>query len=107
MINDPFKCNATGKHRYPTPGDAKKTIINKLSHNKSKNRSKKAAGKSTLKRYYHCSHCNGFHLTSSEYINKNTFSKMKKEYAQKSKGLIVSQEEALLWKKDSLPFPKI
>jgi hypothetical protein len=32
---------------------------------------------------------------------------MHQEFKQKSKGLIISQEEALLWKKDSLPFPKI
>jgi hypothetical protein len=107
MINDPLKCDATGKRRYPTPGDAKKTLLSKLAHNKYKNRSKKAAGKSSMKRYYYCSHCKGFHLTSADYINKNKFKKMHQEFKQKSKGLIVSQEEALLWKKDSLPFPKI
>ena len=107
MINNPFKCSATGKCRYPTPGDAKKTLISKLSHNKSKNRSKKACGKSTLKRYYRCQHCNGYHLTSSDYMSKEAFSKVHKEYQKRVKGLIITPQEALNWKKDSLPFPKI
>lgn len=107
MINNPLKCSATGKSRYPTPGDAKKTLISKLSHNKSKKRSKKAAGKSTMRRYYRCPHCKGYHLTSSEYKSKGAFAEIHKEYNQKTKGLIITQEEALKWKKDSLPFPKI
>lgn len=107
MIHDPLKCNATGKKRYPTPGDAKRTLLSKLAHNKYKKRSKKAAGKSSLKRYYHCSYCKGFHLTSANYVSKTAFDRQYKEFAEKSKGLIISQEEALDWKKDSLPFPKL
>lgn len=106
MINDPLKCNATGKRRYPTPGDAKNAIQKLQAFNRSKNRSKKAAGKSSLKRYYQCHLCKGFHLTSSEYKSKRSYTKKIDEFKKNTQGLIVTEEEALRWKKNSLPFPK-
>lgn len=107
MITNELKCSATGKRRYPTSGDAKRTIESKLSINRSKNRSKKSVGKSTLKRYYRCTHCKGYHLTSWDYKSVKTYKKEQELLKQKTKGLIITKEEALKWKKDSLPFPKI
>lgn len=107
MITDALRCQATGKRRYPTPGDAKASIQTKMCANRSKGRRKKAVGKSTLKRHYYCPHCKGFHLTSSEYGSKQNYIKKVTEYKKKIKGLVLSPEEALQWKKNSLPFPKI
>jgi hypothetical protein len=104
-MNKRLKCDATGKTRFATPGEAKAIIISYKSHNRSKNKNKKAAGKSSLKRYYICKHCKGYHLTSDEYKSRSTFNEIHKQYAVKTKGLIVTQEEAARWKADSLKFP--
>lgn len=108
MITNELKCSATGKSRYPTPGDAKHAIFVIARRNHGKNRNKKMTGKGGAKRYYKCSHCNGFHLTSTNYRTVRAYMKERiKENEHRSKGLIISNEEALQWKKDSLPFPKI
>ncbi len=107
MITNELKCDATGKRRYPTPGDAKRTIESKTHINRAKKRNKKGVGKSGLKRYYHCPHCKGYHLTSWEYKPVKSYKREQELYKQKTKGLIITPEEALKWKKNSLPFPKI
>jgi len=61
-----LKCEATGKTRFATPGEAKSIMIRYKSHNRAKNKNKKAAGKSSLKRYYIYKHCKGYHLTSDD-----------------------------------------
>lgn len=101
------KCFATGKRRYATPGDAKKAIISTKAHNNLNRSSKKATGKNKIKRYYSCTFCKGFHLSSQDYTSIRKNAKLKREEAKKSKGLIVTKHEVEDWKKDSLPFPKI
>jgi hypothetical protein len=107
MITNVLKCEATGKSRYPTPGDAKNAILIISRRNRTSNRHKKITGKDKIKRYYKCNHCKGFHLTSNDYKPTRTLQKEKLLNAERSKGLIITNEEALQWKKDSLPFPKI
>lgn len=107
MTVNALKCNATGKSRYPTPGDAKRAILTITRRNRGKNRHKKITGKNGVKRYYRCSHCKGYHLTSNEYKTIRAYNKEKQKDAERSKGLIITNEEALQWKKDSLPFPKL
>lgn len=107
MITNVLKCSATGKSRYPTPGDAKRAILTINRRNRSSNRHKKITGKNKIKRYYKCNHCKGFHLTSNEYKPTRALHKEKLLNAERSKGLIITSEEALQWKKDSLPFPKL
>lgn len=107
MIINVLKCDATGKSRYPTPGDAKRAILTISRRNRSKNRHKKITGRAGVKRYYRCNHCKGYHLTSNDYKTTRAYNKEKQLEAIKSKGLVITTEEALKWKKDSLPFPKI
>lgn len=107
MIINVLKCEATGKSRYPTPGDAKKAIATIARRNRGKNRSKKITGKGGVKRSYHCAYCNGYHLTSADYKNIREQRKEMQLKRQKAVGLVITDEEALNWKKDSLPFPKI
>lgn len=107
MIINVLKCEATGKSRYPTPGDAKHAILTIARRNRSKHRSKKTTGKGGVKRSYHCSYCNGYHLTSANYKNIREQRKEIQLKQQKAAGLVITDEEALKWKKDSLPFPKI
>ena len=107
MINEQVKCNATGKKRYPTPGDAKRAIEIKTHINRSRMKNKKGVGKSGLKRCYHCHHCKGYHITSWEYKPVKTYKRERALYNKKTEGLIITPEQALKWKKDSLPFPKI
>ena len=107
MNTNVLKCEATGKSRYPTPGDAKYAILIICRRNRGRNRHKKITGKDKIKRYYKCNYCKGFHLTSNDYKPVRELNKEKEKKAQMSKGLIITNEEALQWKKDSLPFPKI
>ena len=107
MIINVLKCNATGKSRYPTPGDAKHAILTIGRRNRGKNRHKKITGKNKIKRYYKCNYCKGYHLTSNDYKPLRELNKEKKLDAERCKGLIITNDEALQWKKDSLPFRKI
>ena len=107
MITNVLKCEATGKSRYPTPGDAKRAILTISRRNRGKNRHKKITGKAGVKRSYHCAYCNGYHLTSADYKSIRQQRKEMQLKQQKVIGLVITDEEALNWKKDSLPFPKI
>lgn len=102
-----LKCSATGKTRFATIGEAKNKMISYKAHNRSKNKSKRGAGKSSLKRTYLCKHCGGYHLTSEDYKSRNNFNEIHKQYVIKSKGLILTKEEAAVWKADSITFPNI
>jgi len=105
----PTKCEATGKSRFSTPGEAKEAMLRIKSYSRNKNQRGKRIqrkGKPGLKRFYHCSHCNGFHFTSMEtYPSHVSKSKNLKQKLKHFKGLIKSEEEGLDWKADSLPFP--
>lgn len=54
------KCKRTGKDRHNTEDEAQKRVkvLSKT------NRSRKPV------RYYHCEHCNGYHLTSKVMVMK-------------------------------------
>lgn len=106
------KCMATGKTRYPTGGDAKnamqkikakKTVYNSITLKRIKRRN----GKASQCRFYYCSHCKGYHLTSSEAalttkgIEKRFYDKIKSHPV-----LILTEDQAKDWKADGLPFPE-
>lgn len=105
------KCKASGKTRYPSPGEAKEAILKikakKNAYNSTtRKRLKRRGGKAAQCRHYHCVHCNGFHLTSSPaVITQNEIEKKYKERVRSTKGLVLTKEEAADWKADSLPFP--
>lgn len=108
----PSKCFATGKTRYPTPGDAK-TAMNKLKAKLSvydpllKKRVKRRIGKPQLCRFYYCSHCKGWHLTSKEAkLTNKSIEKKFLDLVGKQSNLIRTQDQAGDWKADSLPFPE-
>jgi hypothetical protein len=105
------KCKASGKTRFSSPGDAKQAIL-KIKAKKNaydsttRKRLKRRGGKPDQCRYYHCVHCNGFHLTSNQApITQNEIQKKFKERVRSTKGLVLSKEEAADWKADGLPFP--
>jgi hypothetical protein len=105
------KCTATGKTRFTNQGEAK-TAIQKLKAKKTVysnvtlKRIKRRNGKIEQCRYYHCKHCKGWHLTSNN-ANLNSKSIEKRFYDRigKSTNLILTQDQAVDWKADSLPFP--
>lgn len=107
------KCTATGKTRYPTPGDAK-TAMQKLKAKKTtynsitKKRMKRRAGKPDQCRYYRCPHCKGFHLTSSEaaLTNKSIEKRFYDKIKSQPDTLILTAKQAENWKANSLPFPE-
>lgn len=99
------KCFATGKRRFYTAGDAKKALISTKAHNNLKRSSKKSTGKNKIKRFYPCSFCRGYHLSSQDYISTNKYIENNRDDARKKKGLIVFNHEVVDWKNDSLPFP--
>lgn len=109
----PTKCVATGKTRFATPGEAKSALqkikARKASYNSIiQKRVKRRSGKPAQCRHYHCPHCKGFHLTSSEAaltnkgIEKRFFDNIKSHPST----LILTAEQAKDWKADSLPFPE-
>lgn len=106
------KCSATGKTRYATPGHAKEALqklkAKKNSYdNVSKKRIKRRSGKPAQCRYYRCTHCKGYHLTSSEAaLNNKTIVKRFTEKTKNGSQLILTKEQAQDWKADSLPFPE-
>jgi hypothetical protein len=101
------KCFTSGKRRYSTLGDAKIAIISTKSHNNRKGGNKKSTGKNNIKRAYYCKYCTGFHLSSKDYISSTKFAEKGKDELKNKKGLIVTKNEVMNWKHDSLPFPKI
>lgn len=104
------KCRATGKVRFPDPGAAKEAIVRIKStdrfydHIQGK-RVNRRAGKPGQCRYYYCKECHGWHLTSLE--QSKSFRKYKKERKLETKDLLLNQEQAAEWKKNSIPFPDI
>lgn len=106
------KCSATGKTRFPTPGDAKKAILhlkhkNKLYDNVSSKRYKHRRGKAVQCRFYVCKFCKGYHLTSQEAVlTQNRIERIYKQRVRTTEGLVKTPEEAEQWKADGLPFPE-
>lgn len=106
------KCTASGKTRYPTPGDAKEAML-KIKAKKTAydsttlKRIKRRNGKQGQCRYYYCKFCHGYHLTSKPTaISHNTFKKIFKERVRNTEGLVRTTEESDAWKADGLPFPE-
>jgi iron only hydrogenase large subunit-like protein len=106
------KCNATGKTRYATPGDAKKAL-HKLKakvqayDNVTQKRVKRRSGKPAQCRFYRCPLCKGFHLTSSEAaLNSKSIQKKFFDKIKSNTSLILTSEQAKDWKAGSLPFPE-
>lgn len=107
------KCFASGKTRYPTAGDAKQAM-QKLKakkavyNNVTRKRIKRRTGKVDQCRYYRCSHCRGFHLTSKEaaLTNKGIEKRFYERIKSHPSTLILTAEQAKDWKADSLPFPE-
>jgi hypothetical protein len=107
------KCSATGKTRFTDSGNAKiamqklkskKTAYNSVTQKRIKRRS----GKPDQCRSYYCSHCKGWHLTSS--IAKLSTKGIEKRFHDrigKPSLLILTVHQAKDWKADSLPFPNI
>lgn len=109
-MDNPKKCRATGKHRYPDPGSAKEAITRIKStgrfydHIQNK-RINRRAGKASQCRYYYCKHCCGWHLTSKE--KSTSLRKIKEERKLVTKEVLLTKEQAAEWKKDSAPFPEL
>jgi hypothetical protein len=106
------KCIATGKTRFTDPGQAK-TAIQKLKAKKTAynsitlKRIKRRNGKIEQCRYYYCSHCKGWHLTSNDAkLNTKGIEKRFYDRISKQANLILTQDQAGDWKADSLPFPE-
>lgn len=106
------KCSATGKTRFATPGNAKQAMhklkakINSYD-NVTKKRIKRRSGKPAQCRYYRCSHCKGYHLTSSDAaLNHKTIEKRFSEKTKNGGEFILTKEQAKDWKVNSLPFPE-
>lgn len=107
------KCKHTRKTRYATPGDAKIALDSLRGTTRhysyiTGKRINRRMGKVKQCRYYHCVHCNGYHLTSAEAPVKQK--KRDKEFSrriQNTADFVLNKDEADEWKKDSLPFPEI
>ena len=105
------KCKATGKSRFPTPGDAKEAM-NSLKtairyYDTTGKRINRRAGKVKQCRYYYCCHCNGYHMTSNDApLGQKKREKIFKERVESTKTLVKNKQEAEEWRKDSLPFPE-
>jgi hypothetical protein len=106
------KCKQTRKTRYATPGEAKVALDNLRATKRHYNyftgkRVNRRMGKVKQCRYYHCTHCNGYHMTSAEApIKQKTREKQFSRRLQDTANLVLNQNEADDWKKDSLPFPE-
>jgi hypothetical protein len=96
--------------RYPDQGAAKEAITKIKStgrfydHIQGK-RFNRRAGKPDQCRTYYCKECHGWHLTSKE--KSKSFRKIKEERKMQIKGIILNNEQATEWKKNSIPFPDI
>ena len=106
------KCKQTRKTRYATPGEAKVALDNLRATKRHYNyftgkRVNRRMGKVKQCRYYYCTHCNGYHMTSAEApIKQKTREKQFSRRLQDTANLVLNQNEADDWKKDSLPFPE-
>ena len=109
-MDSPNKCKATGKSRYPDPGAAKEAIVRIKNtgrfydHIQGKRRNRRA-GKPDQCRFYYCRDCHGWHLTSKE--KSMSFRKLKEERKLNTKDVILTDEQATEWKKNSIPFPNV
>lgn len=105
------KCPGTGKTRYPDPGKAKEALTRLRSTQRvysyvTGKRQNRRMGKIAQTRYYHCTACNGYHLTSHEApLYQKKREKLYKQRLKDTEQLIKNSEQAADWKKDSLPFP--
>lgn len=104
MTTERVKCTATGKRKFATIGDAKSAIVAIHSYNSGAKNRKRHKGKSGLSRVYHCVHCRGYHLTSMEYKSHKRYTKDR--YSKEFQELVITPEQAAVWKADSIPFPK-
>jgi hypothetical protein len=105
------KCKATGKSRFPTPGDAKEAMAalksNVRYYSVTGKRVNRKAGKVKQCRYYYCCHCNGYHMTSNDTpLGQKKREKIFKQRIESTKTLVKNKQEAEEWRKDSLPFPE-
>lgn len=108
-MENPNKCKATGKSRFPDPGSAKEAILRIkntgrfFDHIQNK-RVNRRVGKAAQCRFYYCKDCHGWHLTSKE--QSTSLRKLKEERKLTTKNLLLNSEQAAEWKKDSIPFPE-
>lgn len=107
-MDNPNKCRATGKSRFPDPGSAKEAIsriknTQRFYDHIQGKRVNRRAGKKAQCRYYYCKHCHGWHLTSKE--KSTSLRKFKEERKIQLKDVVITTEQAAEWKKDSIPFP--
>lgn len=106
------KCNATGKTRYYDQNEAKEAMLRikakkNVYDNITKKRLKRRQGKPDQCRVYYCKLCRGYHLTSIAALTlPKTIEKTFMQRVRNTNGLVLSEEEALAWKKDSIPFPE-
>jgi hypothetical protein len=105
------KCNASGKTRYQTPGDARQAIL-RIKYKKNAyesttlKRIKRRSGKPDQCRHYYCKLCKGYHLTSSSTaISQLTIEKQHLQRIRSTEGLVLTKEQAAAWKANGLPFP--
>jgi hypothetical protein len=105
------KCTATGKTRFSDAGKAKEAILKikakKNDYNSTTGKRIKRRGrKASQCRQYYCKHCRGFHLTSHQSrANHIEVTKVFNQRVRTTQGLVITIEEAIHWKADSLPFP--
>lgn len=104
------RCQITKKVRYDTIGEAQKILLNlktttRFYTNLGK-RVNRRAKKANQVRIYKCPDCAGYHMTSSETkITKKTKLATKEFNKKRLHSVVLNQEQAEDWKKDSLPFP--
>lgn len=109
-MDNPNKCRATGKSRYPDPGSAKEAIVrikntSRFFDHIQNKRVNRRVGKKAQCRVYYCKHCHGWHLTSKEL--STSLRKLKEERKIETKEVLLTPEQAAEWKKNSIPFPDI
>ena len=106
------KCSATGKTRYYSQSEAKEAMLRikgkkGMYDNITKRRYKRRQGKPDQCRTYYCKHCKGYHLTSSATpVIQKTIEKKFQQRIRQTNGLVVTEQEALAWKADGIPFPE-
>lgn len=107
------KCKLTSKTRYPTPGEAKQALnrlratVRHYDHITGK-RVNRRSGKVQQCRFYHCVHCNGYHMTShSAPLKQKKRELLFVKRIKQTSNLVLDEEQSKEWKKDSLPFPNL
>ena len=99
------KCEATGKRKYYTIGEALNDIIRLKQKNKFKldnvKRTKRGKGKSALRRAYFCPNCKCYHITSMAVYKK------KDDQKRPISNLVCNESDFFVrkWKENSIPFP--